>query len=43
MILLADLYFRSASASEGARIQALERHATLLAREKRSVFHGPPF
>ena len=40
MILLADAYFRSASATAGARIQALERQATLLAREKRSVFHG---
>jgi two-component system response regulator AtoC len=40
MILLADAYFRSASASAGARIQALERQATLLAREKRSVFRG---
>jgi DNA-binding NtrC family response regulator len=40
MILLADAYFRSASASAGARIQALERQATLLAREKRSIFHG---
>ena len=40
MILLADAYFRSASASAGARIQALERQATLVAREKRSVFHG---
>ena len=40
MILLADAYFRSASASAGARIQALERQATLLAREHRSIFHG---
>lgn len=40
MILLADAYFRSASASAGARIQALERQATLVAREKRSAFHG---
>jgi DNA-binding NtrC family response regulator len=40
MILLADAYFRSASATAGARIQALERQATLLAREKRSIFHG---
>jgi DNA-binding NtrC family response regulator len=40
MILLADAYFRSASASAGARIQALERQATLIAREKRTVFHG---
>ena len=40
MILLADAYFRSASATAGARIQALERQATLVAREKRSVFHG---
>jgi len=40
MILLADAYFRSASASAGARIQALERQATLLARDKRSTFHG---
>ncbi len=40
MILLADAYFRSASASAGARIQALERQATLLARETRSIFHG---
>ncbi len=40
LILLADAYFRSASASAGARIQALERQATLLAREERSIFHG---
>lgn len=40
MILLADAYFRSASASTGARIHALERQATLVAREKRSTFHG---
>ena len=40
LILLADAYFRSASASAGARIQSLERQATLLAREKRSSFHG---
>jgi two-component system response regulator AtoC len=40
MILLADAYFRSASATAGARIQALERQATLVAREKRSVFRG---
>ena len=40
MILLADAYFRSASASAGARIQALERQATLVSREKRSVFYG---
>jgi transcriptional regulator with PAS, ATPase and Fis domain len=40
MILLADAYFRSASASAGARIQALERQATLVAREKRTIFHG---
>ena len=40
MILLADAYFRSASASAGARIQALERQATLVTREKRSIFHG---
>jgi DNA-binding NtrC family response regulator len=40
MILLADAYFRSASASAGARIQALERQATLLARENRNIFHG---
>ena len=40
MILLADAYFRSASASAGARIQALEREAALLAREKRHIFHG---
>src|SRR5208282_1282741 len=40
MILLADAYFRSASASAGARIQALERQATLVSREKRSIFHG---
>jgi len=40
MILLADAYFRSASASAGARIQALERQASLIAREKRTVFHG---
>jgi transcriptional regulator with PAS, ATPase and Fis domain len=40
MILLADAYFRSTSASAGARIQALERQATLVAREKRLIFHG---
>ncbi len=40
MILLADAYFRSASASAGARIQALEREAALLSREKRRTFHG---
>ena len=40
MILLADAYFRSASATAGARIQALERQATLMARERRTVFHG---
>jgi hypothetical protein len=40
MILLADAYFRSASATAGARIQALERQATLIAREKRSIFRG---
>ena len=40
MILLADAYFRSASASAGARIHALERQANLVARENRSVFHG---
>jgi DNA-binding NtrC family response regulator len=40
MILLADAYFRSASASAGARIQALERQATLMAREDRLIFHG---
>jgi DNA-binding NtrC family response regulator len=40
MILLADAYFRSSSASAGARIQALQRQATLVAREKRSVFHN---
>jgi DNA-binding NtrC family response regulator len=40
MILLADAYFRSVSASAGARIQALERQATLLEREERSVYHG---
>ena len=40
MILLADAYFRSASASAGARIQALEREAALLSREKRHIFHG---
>ena len=40
MILLADAYFRSASASAGARIQALERQARLLGREGRSIFHG---
>ena len=39
MILLADAYFRSASASAGARIQALERKHLAVAR-KRSVFHG---
>jgi two-component system response regulator PilR (NtrC family) len=40
IILLADAYFRSASATAGARIQALSRQAALLAREKRSIFHG---
>ncbi len=40
MILLADAYFRSASASAGARIQALERQAVLLDREDRRIFHG---
>jgi two-component system response regulator AtoC len=40
MILLADAYFRSTSASAGARIQALERQATLVARDERSIFHG---
>ena len=40
VILLADAYFRSASASAGARIQALERQATLLARDQRTTFHG---
>jgi hypothetical protein len=33
MILMADAYFRSASATAGARIQALEHQASLLARE----------
>jgi two-component system, NtrC family, response regulator AtoC len=40
MILLADAYFRSASASAGARLQALERQAGLIAPETRSTFHG---
>ncbi len=40
MILLADAYFRSASASTGARIQALEREAALLAPGERRIFHG---
>jgi len=40
MILMADAYFRSASAAAGARIQALERQAALLAREERHIFHG---
>jgi two-component system response regulator AtoC len=40
MILMADAYFRSASATAGARIQALERQAALLAREERHIFHG---
>lgn len=40
MILLADAYFRSASASAGARIQALERQAALVGREERHTFHG---
>ena len=40
MILLADAYFRSSSATAGARIQALERQATLLARDQRTTFHG---
>ena len=40
MILLADAYFRSASATAGARIQALERQTSLVAREQRSIFHG---
>jgi transcriptional regulator with PAS, ATPase and Fis domain len=39
MILIADAYFRSASATADARIQALERKAALAAREKRSIFH----
>ena len=40
MILLSDAYFRSASAIAGARIQALEREAALLSREKRRTFRG---
>jgi two-component system, NtrC family, response regulator AtoC len=40
MILLADAYFRSTSASAGARIQALQRQATLVARDERRIFHG---
>ena len=41
MILLADVYFRSASTlSAGARIEVLEREAALLSREKRHIFHG---
>ncbi|HYL57528.1 MAG TPA: sigma 54-interacting transcriptional regulator [Candidatus Acidoferrales bacterium] len=40
MVLLADAYFRSASASAGARIQALEREAALLSREQRRNFRG---
>jgi hypothetical protein len=40
MILLADAYFRSASASIGSRIHALERQGTLVAREKRSTYGG---
>lgn len=40
MILLSDAYFRSASASAGARIQALERQASLVAPENRTIFHG---
>src|SRR5208282_1955689 len=40
MILLADAYFRSASATAGARIQALERQAALLEKTERRVFHG---
>jgi DNA-binding NtrC family response regulator len=39
LILIADAYFRSAPATAGARIQALERKATLAARENRSIFH----
>jgi len=40
MILLADAYFRSASAVAGARIQALEREAAMLPRDQRRSFHG---
>jgi hypothetical protein len=39
-ILMADAYFRSASATAAARIQALERQASLMAREQRHTFHG---
>jgi DNA-binding NtrC family response regulator len=40
MILMADAYFRSASSAAGARIQALERQASLLSRDERQIFHG---
>ncbi len=40
MILLADAYFRSSSASASARIHALERKATLGPREHRTIFHN---
>ena len=40
MIVLADTYFRSKSAVSNARIQAMEREAGALPKERRSHFHG---
>jgi transcriptional regulator with PAS, ATPase and Fis domain len=40
IIVLADTYFRSKSAVSGERIQALEREAGALPRERRNHFHG---
>ena len=40
MIVLADTYFRSRTASAGARIQALEREAEALPPQARTRFHG---
>ena len=40
MILLADAYFRSKSASASARMHALERHSNLASREQRTAFRG---
>jgi transcriptional regulator with PAS, ATPase and Fis domain len=40
IIVLADTYFRSKSAVSNARIQALEREAGALPRERRNHFHG---
>jgi transcriptional regulator with PAS, ATPase and Fis domain len=40
MIVLADTYFRSKSAVSSARIQALEREAGTMPRERRNHFHG---